>query len=263
MVPRARLDAARPGARRHPRAGPLSRAGPGARPVLLGPRASARRRAWSTSTRSWRATSASARAARLPRTLGEAGRASAQRRADGRDGPRGIAPGAGMGALHRRGDPAGQRQGGAGRLHALGQPRAAEGGVRRQHRGAGATSCSSPRTRARSPPMPASSAAATSRKPTPSSKAAACRRSTGRFRLRPARVAAMSCCAAFFASSRSLHAAAKRRIRRSRTRRRPRPRLRRSATPSACGSRPRPGRSSWRSTSPRADHRREFRALCR
>ena len=58
----ARADPARPGQGGDPRAGSLSRPRAGAWPVLLGAaRACGCRRRWSTSTRSWQATSASPR----------------------------------------------------------------------------------------------------------------------------------------------------------------------------------------------------------
>ena len=70
MVRGARPDAARQGPRRHPRAGSLSRPRPGAWPVLLGPAGVRPRRAWSTSTRSWRPTSASARRGTASSSIG-------------------------------------------------------------------------------------------------------------------------------------------------------------------------------------------------
>ena len=54
-----------------------------------------------------------------------------ERGADGRDGARRVASGARLGAIHRRRHPAGQRARKARRVHAVGQPRAEEGRVRR------------------------------------------------------------------------------------------------------------------------------------
>ena len=98
------------GPRRHPRPGSLSRAGPGARPVLLGPArrpdpAQPRQHLQGDGGRSRHP----AGAARLPRTLGEAGRAAAEQRAHRADGPGRLAPRARLGAVHRRGDRRGQR----------------------------------------------------------------------------------------------------------------------------------------------------------
>ena len=68
-----------------------------------------------------------ARAPRLPRTLGETGRAPAEQRPHRRDGLCGLASRARLGALHRRDRRRGQRAGPADRVHAVGQLCAEEG----------------------------------------------------------------------------------------------------------------------------------------
>ena len=128
MVPGARPDAARGCPRRDPRPGPLSCARASARPVLLGSgrgpaAAEPQEHLQGTGERSWNCT----RAPRLPRTLGEAGRAPAEQRPHRRDGLRGLASRARLGALHRRDRRRGQRAGPADRVHAVGQLCAEEG----------------------------------------------------------------------------------------------------------------------------------------
>ena len=115
--------------------GSLSRPRPGARPLLLGP---ARRPAAAEPGQHLQGAGDRPRhppgPARLPRTLGEAGRAAAEQRAHRRDGPRRLAPRARLGAVHRRRHPPRRRAARSGRVHALGQLRAEEGRVRAERR---------------------------------------------------------------------------------------------------------------------------------
>ena len=73
-------------------------------------------------------------AARQPRAVGSAGRAAAQHDADRAGRHCRIAPGQGLGDVHRRGDPRRQRQGAPGRVHSLGNPRSPQEGVARSAR---------------------------------------------------------------------------------------------------------------------------------
>ena len=70
---------------------------------------------------------------RQPRGVGAPGRAAAERHVDGARRPGRVAPGQGMGDVHRRGDRRRQRQARARRVRAVGQLRPQEAGADRRH----------------------------------------------------------------------------------------------------------------------------------
>ena len=104
LVPGARPDAARRGPRRDPRPGPLPRRP--ARRTACASRCPDGVRPPPSLVNIYKELESdlgiAPAAPRLPRTLGEAGRAAAEQRADGRDGPRRLAPRPRLGAVHRR-----------------------------------------------------------------------------------------------------------------------------------------------------------------
>src|SRR3954468_82982 len=130
MVPSARPNSTRTGTGGDPRARPVPWPGTGARAVLFGAArhpaaAEPREHLQGAGERPRR----QAGTPRVPRSLGEAGRAAAEQRAHRRDGPRRLAPRARLGALHRPHYQPCERQAQARRVYAVGQLCAEEGGV--------------------------------------------------------------------------------------------------------------------------------------